>query len=264
VTTFSRADGFVAIDRHRESVPAGELVDVQLLSDQLRLADLVVTGSHCVGLDYLLDELNRRGVSSKVMSIGSMGGLAAAQRGQCDLAGVHLLDEATGEYNRPLLTPDLALTRGYRRLQGIVFRSDDERFAGHNAEEIGARLRGGLDCVMIGRNRGSGTRVLIDQLLGDGRPDGYANQPRSHNAVAAAVAQGRADWGVAIENVARRYGLGFAALQPEEYDFVVPRSRLERPAVRAFCELLTDARIRDGLRALGFEPHDYEPHGFEP
>ena len=77
-------------------------------------------------------------------------------------------------------------------------------------------------------------------------------QTKSHNAVAAAVRQGRADWGVAIDTVARQYGLGFIPLQEEHYDFVVPKARLERPAVRAFRELLREARMREALRALGF------------
>jgi putative molybdopterin biosynthesis protein len=207
-----------------------------------------------VGLDYLLDELNRRGTTSRVMSIGSLGGLAAARRGECDIAGVHLLDEATGRYNRPLLTPELELIAGYRRLQGVVFRKDDARFTGRSKDDVCEMLCTDTNCVMVNRNRGSGTRVLIDQLLDGAQPDGYANQPSSHNAVAAAVAQGRADWGVAIENVAQQYSLGFVPLQHEEYDFVVPRSRLERPAVRAFRELLAEPGIQEGLRAMGFEP----------
>ena len=77
-------------------------------------------------------------------------------------------------------------------------------------------------------------------------------QTKSHNAVAAAVAQGRADWGVAIDTVARQYDLGFIAAQEERYDFVVPTARLERPAVRAFRALLDDAQVREELIALGF------------
>ena len=80
-------------------------------------------------------------------------------------------------------------------------------------------------CLMVNRNAGAGTRVLIDKLVAGARPPGYANQPRSHNAVAAAIAQARADWGVAIEPVARMYGLGFLPLAPEHYDFLLVESR---------------------------------------
>jgi putative molybdopterin biosynthesis protein len=88
--------------------------------------------------------------------------------------------------------------------------------------------------------------------LGEHRPAGYGTQTKSHNAVAAAVAQGRADWGVAIDTVARQYGLGFIPLQEEQYDFIVPTTRLQRPAVQAFCALLEDVQIREQLAGLGF------------
>ena len=84
VTTFSRADGFTTIGRHEEIVPAGTIVDVQLLGRELQLADLVVIGSHCIGLDYLLGELQQRGVRSKFLAVGSLAGLEAAKRGECD------------------------------------------------------------------------------------------------------------------------------------------------------------------------------------
>ena len=146
-----------------------------------------------------------RGSRSKSIWVGSQGGLLAAGRGECDLAGVHLLDPATGEYNRPFLPPGVRLLPGYGRMQGIVFRPGDAAVRG-----AGRPPRRSTDaladpaCLMVNRNRGSGTRVLIDGLLGGGRPPGYAVEPRSHNAVAAAVAQGRADWGLAIEPVAGR------------------------------------------------------------
>jgi putative molybdopterin biosynthesis protein len=92
---------------------------------------------------------------------------------------------------------------------------------------------------------------LIDRLLGDARPAGFLTEARSHNAVAAAIAQGRADWGLAIDAVARQPGLGFLPYQEERYDFVVPRSRLDRPALRVFQELLGSAECRQALAALG-------------
>ena len=87
---------------------------------------------------------------------------------------------------------------------------------------------------MVNRNQGSGTRALIDRLLGGAKPAGYAVQPRNHNAVAAAVVQGRADWGVTLDTIARGAGLGFIPVQHEQYDFVMPKARAERPGVKAF------------------------------
>jgi putative molybdopterin biosynthesis protein len=109
-------------------------------------------------------------------------------------------------------------------------------------------------CLMVNRNAGAGTRILIDTLLGGARPKGYANQPKSHNAVAAAIAQQRADWGVAIEPVARLYGLGFLPIAPEHYDFLLVEARRERPAVQAFLASLKDERTRERIRAIGMQP----------
>ena len=252
VTTFSGADGFITIDQHTEILDAGSPVAVQLLGHRLEPADLVVIGSHCVGLDMLVGELMRSGVRAKSLYVGSMGGVAAAKRGECDLAGIHLMDPATGEYNRRFLTEALTLVPGYGRMQGIVYRAGDSRFVGKSRERAIEAAVAETDCVMVNRNAGSGTRIIIDQLLGDRRPPGYGVQTKSHNAVAAAVRQGRADWGVAIDTVARQYGLGFIPVQEERYDFVVPKARLDRPAVRAFRGLLRDAGVRERLRALGF------------
>lgn len=253
VTAFSGADGFITIDQHTEIVDAGSTVSVQLLGQKLEPADLVIIGSHCVGLDLLIGELLRKGFRAKSLYVGSMGGLAAAKRGECDVAGIHLMDPATGEYNRHLMTEGLTLIPGYGRMQVIVYRPDDARFAGKGLEEALAAALGDPDCALVNRNTGSGTRIIIDALLGVRRPPGYAVQVKSHNAVAAAVQQGRADWGVAIDTVARQYGLAFIPLQPERFDFVVPTGRLARPAVRVFRELLNDTAIRQQLSALGFD-----------
>ena len=107
---------------------------------------------------------------------------------------------------------------------------------------------------MINRNAGSGTRILIDRMLKGARPAGYSAQAKTHNAIAVAVVQGRADWGVAIATVAQQYGLGFVPLQAEHYDFVVPKDRLDRAPVRRFCELLREPSLRAELLELGFKP----------
>ncbi len=253
VTAFSGADGFITIDQHTEIVDAGSTVSVQLLGQKLEPADLVIIGSHCVGLDMLVGNLLRKGIRAKAMYVGSMGGLAATKRGECDIAGIHLMDPKTGQYNRFLLTEALALVPGYGRMQGIVYRLGDTRFDGKSAEEALTAALQDPDCTLVNRNTGSGTRIIIDKLLGDRRPPGYGIQTKSHNAVAAAVSQGRADWGVAINTIAEPYGLGFIPLQAEHYDFVVPKARLERPAVRMFCELLEDVAVRQQLSGLGFD-----------
>jgi putative molybdopterin biosynthesis protein len=256
VTAFSRADGFVTIARHEEIVEAGTMVNVQLLGQGRAAADLVVIGSHCVGLDYLLGKLQDQGFRTKFLAVGSTAGLEAARRGQCDLAGIHLLDAESGTYNRPFLTPELTLIEGYGRMQGVMFRRGDARFEGKTAIEAIAAVRSdavktGEACVMVNRNRGSGTRILIDRLLEGTQPPGYAVQARNHNAVAAAIAQGRADWGVAIRSVAEQSSLAFLPLTEEQYDFVVPKSRAEKPSVTAFAKLLASQAVRHALAEMG-------------
>jgi putative molybdopterin biosynthesis protein len=107
---------------------------------------------------------------------------------------------------------------------------------------------------MVNRNQGAGTRILIDRLLGTARPDGYWNQPRSHNAVAAAVAQNRADWGMTTAPVAHAAGLGFIPLAEEHYDFALVVARKQRPAVQAFLESLASVETRAALQRAGFRP----------
>jgi len=252
VTTFSRADGFITIGRHTEIVEAGQAVEVRPLGRGLQIADLVVIGSHCVGLDYLVSQLQRRGFNSKLINVGSSAGLEAARRGECDLAGVHLLDARTGEYNRPFLSDTMMLLDGYVRRQGIVYRRGDKRFEGRRIKDLLPTLANDGNCVMVNRNQGSGTRILIDELLAGARPAGYAVQPNNHNAVAAAVTQGRADWGLAIEPVAHANGLGFIPYKDEHYDFVIPKQRRDRPAVKAFVELLSEPATRLQLAEFGF------------
>jgi putative molybdopterin biosynthesis protein len=109
-------------------------------------------------------------------------------------------------------------------------------------------------CVMVNRNQGSGTRALIDRLLGGIKPHGYAVQPRNHNAVAAAVVQHRADWGVTLDTIARSAGLDFIPVQHEQYDFVTPTARAERPGVQAFRARLADPATRAALVRLGMQP----------
>jgi putative molybdopterin biosynthesis protein len=253
VTSFSQADGFIAIEALASALPAGTRARVTLIGEATAMPDLVITGSHCVALDAVLGTLADQGFSARTIAVGSLGGVAAAERGECDLAPVHLIDPETGVYNAHLLRPGLALVKGWQRLQGVVYREGDARFEGCNAQDAVKAALADATCLMVNRNAGAGTRVLIDKLLGGIRPPGYSNQPRSHNAVAAAVAQGRADWGVAIEPVAKLYGLGFLPLTPEEYDLLLVEKRRERPAVQAFLAALRDEATRVRIRGLGMQ-----------
>lgn len=252
ISAFAQADGFFDIEALSDHLPAGSEVEATLFSPEIRPPDLVIAGSHCIGIDPVVDGVIGAGFTVRILALGSTGGLAAARRGECDVAPIHLLDAASGEWNAPLLDDTLVLVKGWRRLQGIVFRPGDARFEGLDARTAVERAVADPTVMMVNRNSGAGTRILLDGLLAGRRPEGWTNQPRSHNAVAAAVAQGRADWGMAIASVATAYGLGFLPFADEHYDFAVVRSRRFRPAVGAFLESLDDREVRQRLEELGF------------
>jgi len=254
VTSFSQADGFLEIDALASTLDAGTRARVTLIGESAAMPDLVIMGSHDIALDIVLGALTDQGFTARSIAVGSQGGVTAAVRGECDLAPVHLVDPASGIYNVHLLRGGLALVKGWQRMQGFVYRADDARFADKDAADAIKAALADARCLMVNRNAGAGTRVLIDKLLGGAKPAGYSNQPRSHNAVAAAVAQGRADWGIAIASVAGLYGLGFLPIAPEDYDFLLVESRRHRPAVQAFLDALRDEAVREKIRAMGMRP----------
>jgi putative molybdopterin biosynthesis protein len=254
ITSFAQADGFLKIDALADQMPAGTEAEVTLFTPHVRVPDLVIVGSHCTGLDLVTAPLAREGLFVRSIAVGSLGGLAAAKRGECDLAPMHLFDDKSETYNTPFLSAGLELIPGWRRMQGIVFRKGDPRFEGRSITEAVRAALADPACIMVNRNQGAGTRILIDRLLGDARPDGYWNQPRSHNAVAAAVAQHRADWGMTIAPVAHASNLGFIPLAEEHYDFALVQARKNRPAVRAFLDALKSNDARSALTRAGFRP----------
>ena len=256
VTAFSQADGFIEIDALASALDAETTTEVTLIGADVRAPDLVIMGSHDVALDVVVGALADRGFHARVIAVGSLGGVAAARRGECDIAPVHLIDPKSGRYNTHLVEQGLSLLKGWQRSQGFLYRKGDARFEGKDANDAIAAALADPSCLMVNRNAGSGTRVLMDEKLKGVRPPGYTNQPKSHNAVAAAIAQGRADWGFAIEPVARLYGLGFIPVAPEEYDFIMVENGRDRPAVKAFREVLREETTRNRISALGMRPAD--------
>ena len=219
----------------------------------------MIIGSHCVGLDYLIGEMRKLGLSCQFLSVGSMGGVLAAKRGECDLASSHLMDPNSEIYNQHLLTPKLHLEKGYRQNQGLLFRKDDHHFSDCNVavNNLIKKIIKNTDLRMINRNRGSGTRILLDRLINNYRPSGFSQEAKSHNSVAAAISQKRADWGIAIRSVAEDSSLGFIPIQNEEYDFFIPKERLERDEVKIFLNLLKEPKIRKKLNSLGLKIDEY-------
>lgn len=258
IKVLAYSDGFIVVPESVEYIPEGEIVDVTLFSSEYRPADLYIVGSHDIGIDRLIPHL---GLNVKVINVGSLEGLKSASRGEADIAGVHLVDDETGEYNIPFIVKynvkDIVVVRGYMREQGlIVARGNPHRVSG--IEDIASkRLR------LVNRNRGSGTRFLLDMKLKElsrkigvafedliARIEGYYYEVRTHTAVAAAIAQGKADIGLGIRVAAEIYNLDFISLGWENYDFVIPKSKLQKEPVRRFLKALKSSELRVELENL--------------
>jgi putative molybdopterin biosynthesis protein len=252
VTAFAQADGFLTVPALVESLAPGTMAEVTLFGPSIVVPALAVIGSHCIGLDAVMGRLFEQGLQARILATGSQGGLAALKRRECDIAPIHLLDPATDIFNTPFLADGMRLIPGWRRLQGIVYRQGDPRFEGRDPSDALAVALADGDAIMVNRNQGAGTRVLIDRWLAGARPQGYWNQPNSHNAVAASIAQGRADWGLAIKPVAEALGLGFLPVADEHYDFAVWNDPRNGAAIAAFTTALAESA--GDLRALGFDP----------
>ena len=250
VTAFAQADGFVTVPALAESVAPGTEIAVTLFGPQAVPPSLAIIGSHCVGLDTVIGRLSQADMRVRILAAGSQAGLAALRRRECDIAPIHLFDPDSGAYNAPFLADGMRLIPGWRRMQGLLFRPGDPRFDGCDLSDALAAVLADPDAILVNRNQGSGTRVLVDRLLQGARPQGYWNQPASHNAVAASIAQGRADWGMAIRPVAEALGLGFLPVADEHYDFAVWQDPRNPDALSGF-EQAVEASA-GALAALGF------------
>ncbi len=201
-------------------------------------------GSHCQILDDILSDLQRQGVLVKFFPVGSNGGLRAVKRGDCDLTGMHMYDPESNTYNTPFLSDEVFLIKGYQRSQGFVFREDDSRFnqtRNQSPSQFIQAATADTELMMINGNQGSGTRILIDRLLqtsDSAQPNGYEIQVTNHHAVCAAVSRGQVDWGISIQTIAEQEGLGFAAIENEQFDFVVSKSRYNQTLIQKFEQAL--------------------------
>ncbi len=262
VSSFSMADGFADLPETQEYVDEGERMEIQLFGRELSPASLVVIGSNCVGSDIAFSMLKEHDPNflGRTINVGSVGGFHAIKRGEADMAGVHLQDEASGEYNLPFLSSyglkqSAILVRGYDREQGLIVKDGNPK----KILEIRDLLR--PDVRFINRNKGSGTRLLIDRHLTtlassigtdlDGlsiKIQGYGYEVKSHSAVAAAVKNDRADVGFGIRTVAEVPGLDFIKLDDEKYDFLIGKDRMTKKQVQAFVDLLASKEFSTALR----------------
>ncbi len=258
LTSLVRADGLLVVPAELEGHHAGDKVTVRLLRGVGEIErTIVVTGSHDLVLDLAASKLREQDplVTLASSNVGSLGGLTALRDGLCHVAGSHLLDPDTGEYTLPYLERlmphrDLAVVRLVHREQGlIVAPGNPQNVTG--IEDVAERsLR------YVNRQRGAGTRVLLDHELAKRgiSPEavqGYEREEHTHLAVAAAVAAGRADCGLGVLAAARAFGLDFVPVAKEPYDLVIERETMEDPLLAPLWELLESDDFREAVIQLG-------------
>lgn len=258
LTSLIRADGIVRIPRHMEGFDAGTPVEVELMRRPEEVAKTtVVVGSHDITLDLLANHLRvlqpDRSLSSA--HVGSLGGLMALKRGEAHMAGMHMLDEATGEYNIPYIKrmlaglPVVVVNLTYRE-QGLLVAKGNPK----GIKDISGLAR--PDVSFINRQRGAGTRILLDyylQKLGIKPEDinGYDREEYTHMTVAAAVAGGGADAGLGILAAARALDLDFVPVAQERYDLVIPAAFRDTEHITAVLTVLSREDFRQDVLALG-------------
>ena len=258
IMSLVRADGIVKIPRFSEGMDAGAEVEVELLRPVEAIEETVVAiGSHDMTLDLLASHVRRERPDMTLASsnVGSMGGLIALARGEAHIAGSHLLDEATGEYNlsfirRFLRGRNVVVVNLVQRIQGLILPKGNPQ----GIEILDDLTRDGI--VFLNRQRGSGTRLLLDYKLNELgiEPDsiqGYDREEYTHLAVAAAVAGGRADVGLGILSAANAMGLDFVPLLSEQYDLVIPSEHYESERVQFVLSLIRGDSFRAEVNALG-------------
>ena len=254
-----RADGFVRIPAMSEGFGAGTEVGVEMLREKTEINNTVVCiGSHDNALDLLANVLKKNYPKYSLSSahVGSMGGLIALKKGEAHIAGTHLLDEETGEYNVSFIRRLL----GDRKiiLMNLVYRQQGLMTPKGNPKNILSfeDLRR-PDVVFINRQSGAGTRLLTDKYLKElgiapGAVKGYDREEFTHMGVASAVLTGMADTGMGILSSAKALDLDFIPLANERYDLAVPAEYMELATVSALIRIIRDDKeFRTSVEALG-------------
>lgn len=255
ITSLVNADGITIVPRGIQGISAGELVRVRLYRPMAEIERTILAiGSHDIALDLVSQYLmpyRRRLVSSNV---GSLGGLIALRRGESHLAGSHLLDPETGEYNLVYINQYLpsipvVLINFVQRIQGLIVKRGNPLGIKTLPDLINPEVR------FVNRQRGAGTRVLLDYHLKllDITPStvvGYEQEEYTHLAVAAAVASGKADVGLGITAAALALDLDFIPLFEERYDLVVSKQGYQSPLVSPVWDILNDNSFRNAVAGM--------------
>ncbi len=251
-----RADGFCIIPQNSEGYEAGEIVDIVLCKSPEEIENTLVSiGSHDMTLDIIGDMMAESypGLRFTSTHVGSMAGLMALQRRETTIAPTHLLDMSTGEYNVSYLKQifpgeEMALIKGIDRVQGIMVKRGNPLNITSVADLTRARY--------VNRQRGAGTRVLLDYKLKEAglspdNIDGYDKEAATHMAVAASVSSEQIDAGMGIKAAADAMNLDFIEIGVEEYDFAIRKEDLQLPQIKALIEILKSKEFHDKLDEMG-------------
>lgn len=255
ITSLVRADGLVVLPRGVQGVEAGEAVQVRLMRPAYEIDHTIFAiGSHDVLLDLLAQHLSGHGRRLVSANVGSQGGLAALRRGEAHLAPCHLIDPQTGVYNHAAIRQyapgvPVSLVGFVGREQGLIVRPGNPKALRGLADLANPEVR------FINRQRGAGTRVLLDYHLQQAglaaeSIAGYDEEEYTHLGVAAAVASGRADCGLGIPAAALALGLEFIPLFHEQYDLVIPQEYMESELLQPLLGLLKSQSFQNAVMAL--------------
>ncbi len=259
VMSLVRADGLLTIGAGNEGIGAGEKVQIELLRSEREIdATLVCIGSHDNILDLLANHLHKQRPIVRISSahVGSMGGIMAIRRGEAHIAGSHLLDEDTGEYNisfikRFLKDIPLQLINLCYREQGLIVAK------GNPKTITGFKDLAENKLTFINRQNGAGTRLLTDKILSDEGIDptaivGYDHEEYTHMNVAASVANGSVDAGLGIRAAANALDLDFVPVAEERYDLIIPAHFLNDPKIMTVTDLVKNNKeFQNAILALG-------------
>jgi len=253
-----RADGVLVIPQHSEGVDGGEPVQIELLKSINEINNTIVSiGSHDLLLDIMGNLMHQDNSRYFLASahVGSLGGIMAVKRGEAHLAPIHLLDDTNGSYNisfikRYLGGIEMSLITGVKRIQGFIVKKGNPK-----------GIRGFEDFLendiqFVNRQRGAGTRILVDyQLKLKGiepeRISGYDREMTTHMAVAAAVSSDLADIGVGVLSAAKAMDLDFIPIGEESYDFAIPTKYVNEDMIQQFIKTLKSSKFKAALDELG-------------
>lgn len=258
ITTITEADGIIRIPSHVEGIKEEETIHAELIKREDEISQtIVVVGSHDNTLGLLADEIKARDGQCRLSSshVGSLGGLMALKKGICHLAGSHLLDAETGEYNTSYIKrflPDLpvAAINLVIRQQGLIVVRNNPK----GIKRIDDLTR--TDITFINRQAGSGTRVLLDYRIEELNINareirGYETEEFTHMSVAASVLSGSADAGLGIYAAAKALDLGFVPIVTEKYELIIPKRFLEEEKIRLMIEVIRSPRFKTRVKELG-------------